>query len=39
MAATADERNFQSSYYEKVGFRNVEEKKVPGDFTEGKVTG
>lgn len=27
MAATADERNFRSSYYEKVGFRNVEEKK------------
>ncbi|CAB3387185.1 Hypothetical predicted protein [Cloeon dipterum] len=25
--ATADERNFRSSYYEKVGFRNVEEKK------------
>ncbi|KAL0281308.1 UNVERIFIED_CONTAM: hypothetical protein PYX00_002335 [Menopon gallinae] len=24
---TADERNFRSSYYEKVGFRNVEEKK------------
>lgn len=22
-----DERNFRSSYYEKVGFRNVEEKK------------
>lgn len=25
--ANFDERNFRSSYYEKVGFRNVEEKK------------
>lgn len=24
---TSDERNFRSAYYEKVGFRSVEEKK------------
>jgi hypothetical protein len=27
MTSVSDERNFRSAYYEKVGFRNVEEKK------------